>query len=787
MLGFLTRTAAFFGAVMLALYYLATPPWPGFVYSIPSEGAYMIINKTFIELCALVVTLFFSTGHLVGLDRLVRLARNRGSARNPTLDAHSESHGGRTMSDEIRNGDDEVFDDANAPDDGQPVGRRPLKPIEEPAAEESRKQPKAGSDQRRSGGMGRRDVLKALATVPVLGALGYTALQRRGLAREERERLLAELGIEDEGAAVFSELETRTHPDTLRIGIVGFGGEGESLIRSLGFAHPDWIQARREARIENPRDTLARGVARAGEPQPRAHGGVRRVRRAGRAGDRRVDAADAAGWRHAPAASRPSGTATTRSCWRAPTSTPSSSRHRTTGTRGSRSPPPQAGKHVYCEKCMTRTEEEVWPMADAVKSSGIVFQLGHQNRQMESHEKAREVIEKGILGPITLVETTTNRNDPWGAWVWDIHEEGNPRTIDWELFQEAAANKVPFSLERFFRWRCWYDYGTGLAGDLLSHEYDAINQILDGGNSSLGRRLRAASTSSRTAATCPTCSRPSSSIPDRDLTLVYSATLANGRDRGMVFMGHDATMEVGSRLKVTADGSVDPLRGACSRRGSSNTGSPDAHVPSGFKGVDAVTTADARSTSRAAGCCSPTGAASASARTTCTCASGWTRSATAARPSCNIDRGIRGGDHLPHGHQVVPARAGRCSGIRCSARSSERRMSQASSCRRRHGRQRARSRKVQLGAMMFLQYAIWGAWAPVLSSYLLGDLGFSGGQVGWIYALAAAGDDHRAVHRRPGRRPVLRHRAGDRLPVVHRRHRAHGRGAHGRLRRDVRC
>jgi MFS family permease len=47
----------------------------------------------------------------------------------------------------------------------------------------------------------------------------------------------------------------------------------------------------------------------------------------------------------------------------------------------------------------------------------------------------------------------------------------------------------------------------------------------------------------------------------------------------------------------------------------------------------------------------------------------------------------------------------------------------------------ARGRKVQLGAMMFLQYAIWGAWAPVLSSHLLGDLGFSGSQVGWIYAL----------------------------------------------------
>jgi len=45
------------------------------------------------------------------------------------------------------------------------------------------------------------------------------------------------------------------------------------------------------------------------------------------------------------------------------------------------------------------------------------------------------------------------------------------------------------------------------------------------------------------------------------------------------------------------------------------------------------------------------------------------------------------------------------------------------------------SKKTRLGMMMFLQYAIWGAWAPVLSSYLINDVGFSGGQVGWIYAL----------------------------------------------------
>ena len=74
---------------------------------------------------------------------------------------------------------------------------------------------------------------------------------------------------------------------------------------------------------------------------------------------------------------------------------------------------------------------------------------------------------------------TTNRNDPVGAWVYDLHEDANSHTIDWSQYEAASPNPTDFSAERFFRWRCWFDYGTGLAGDLLSHEYDAINQILD--------------------------------------------------------------------------------------------------------------------------------------------------------------------------------------------------------------------------------------------------------------------------------------------------------------------
>ena len=76
MLGLFTRTATIFAIVLLALYYIAAPPWVGFEYSIPQEGAYVIVNKNLVELFALFVTLLFPTGRLIGLDRLIWWMRN---------------------------------------------------------------------------------------------------------------------------------------------------------------------------------------------------------------------------------------------------------------------------------------------------------------------------------------------------------------------------------------------------------------------------------------------------------------------------------------------------------------------------------------------------------------------------------------------------------------------------------------------------------------------------------------------------------------------------------------
>jgi thiosulfate dehydrogenase [quinone] large subunit len=72
MAGLLTRYATIAGIVLLVLYYLCNPPFPAYVYSMPTEGSYLIVSMVLIEIAALWVLLVFPTGKAVGLDRLVK-------------------------------------------------------------------------------------------------------------------------------------------------------------------------------------------------------------------------------------------------------------------------------------------------------------------------------------------------------------------------------------------------------------------------------------------------------------------------------------------------------------------------------------------------------------------------------------------------------------------------------------------------------------------------------------------------------------------------------------------
>lgn len=149
-----------------------------------------------------------------------------------------------------------------------------------------------------------------------------------------------------------------------------------------------------------------------------------------------------------------------------------------------------AGKDIYCEKGFSRTLEEAKRMRDALKKSKVVFQLGHQARQATCALQAKELIASGVLGPVTLVRTGRFKSTPPDRpnWRWygyyNQWERPDPervrQSVNWELWLGPAA-KIPWNERHFWHWRCYYAYGTGYAGDLLSHEMDFVQYLLGHG------------------------------------------------------------------------------------------------------------------------------------------------------------------------------------------------------------------------------------------------------------------------------------------------------------------
>ncbi len=127
-----------------------------------------------------------------------------------------------------------------------------------------------------------------------------------------------------------------------------------------------------------------------------------------------------------------------------------------------------AGKDIYCEKPMSHSVEDGRAMVAAVKKSGRIVQIGSQRTSSVLCAKARELVAKGVLGELQLVEGSLGRNDPTGAWVYPPPPDLSPATLDWDTWQGDVPKRA-FDPKVFARWRCWKEYGTGVAGDLMVH------------------------------------------------------------------------------------------------------------------------------------------------------------------------------------------------------------------------------------------------------------------------------------------------------------------------------
>ena len=137
----------------------------------------------------------------------------------------------------------------------------------------------------------------------------------------------------------------------------------------------------------------------------------------------------------------------------------------------------RSGKAVYCEKPMIQKVDEGHEVIRAQKETGMVMQVGSQGMSSLGNEKARQLYEEGAIGQIVMLDMYNDRYSSEGAWQYPIPEDANPDTVDFDTFLGTAPS-VPFELVRFFRWRNYRDYGTGVAGDLFVHAFSTLNYIL---------------------------------------------------------------------------------------------------------------------------------------------------------------------------------------------------------------------------------------------------------------------------------------------------------------------
>jgi predicted dehydrogenase len=127
-----------------------------------------------------------------------------------------------------------------------------------------------------------------------------------------------------------------------------------------------------------------------------------------------------------------------------------------------------AGKDIYCEKPMSHSPADGVAMVEAAKRTRRIVQIGSQRVSSQICAKARELLAAGMLGELMLVEGWLGRNDPTGAWEYPPPPDLSPQNLDWDTWQ-GTVPKRPFDPYIFARWRCWKEYGTGVAGDLLVH------------------------------------------------------------------------------------------------------------------------------------------------------------------------------------------------------------------------------------------------------------------------------------------------------------------------------
>jgi len=212
----------------------------------------------------------------------------------------------------------------------------------------------------------------------------------------------------------------------------------------------------------------------------------------------------------------------------------------------------EAGKHIYCEKPLTRYLDEAFKVYDVVKKTKKVFQVGSQGCSAAGWHKCAELIKAGGIGQLVWGQGFYCRNSIKGEWNYMIEGESTAANIDWEKWLGPVKKRGPFSADQYHRWRKYYPYCSGLLGDLVPHRLHPL--MLASGNPEFPSRVVCIGTKN-VLTDKNTPDTPIRDVPEHMQLLAefpsgYMVTITcstvNAKSPGFAIYGHKATMNIGS-------------------------------------------------------------------------------------------------------------------------------------------------------------------------------------------------------------------------------------------------
>jgi predicted dehydrogenase len=145
----------------------------------------------------------------------------------------------------------------------------------------------------------------------------------------------------------------------------------------------------------------------------------------------------------------------------------------------------QLGKHVYCEKPLTHSVWEARQVATVAREKKVATQMGNQGQASGQTRQLCEMVWSGAIGPVREAYIWTDRpsnglmNEYWPQGInRPTDEPPVPTTLEWDLWLGPAPQRPYHPAYLPFKWRGWWDFGTGALGDIGCHSFDPVFRAL---------------------------------------------------------------------------------------------------------------------------------------------------------------------------------------------------------------------------------------------------------------------------------------------------------------------